>query len=93
MSLAFRAGISERDFWGMTAHNIYAAFKASQENLSRLAYRTAHFSKLKHTVFNRGEEAFFATAFPKASKAKPQTLEDQLVMARQITVAMGGTVH
>lgn len=88
MSLAFRAGILERDFWGMTAHNIYSAFNASQENLSRLAYRTAYFHRVQHKHFPKNEDAIFR-------KAKPQrqTIKEQFVMAKFMTKVMSKEVH
>lgn len=88
MSLGFRAGVP--DFWSMTAHNLYIAFTASQQNLSRLAYRTAIFTRMSHKHLPKNEDAIFV------QKAKPkavQSLEQQLRMARAITEAMGGKLH
>jgi hypothetical protein len=77
---ALRAGITERDFWTMTAHNIVIAFRASEENMSRLAYRTAIYQRIGHKHFPKTEDAIFA---------KPrQTLAQQYAMARLITKVM-----
>ena len=82
MSLAFRAGISETDFWQMTAHNVIIAYIASQENISRLAYRTAVMTRMSHKHFPKTEDALFS----KAMKPKPrQTVREQYLMARAIT--------
>lgn len=90
MSLAFRAGISERDFWGMTANSVITAHIASQQNLTRLAYRTALFQRMQVKHLPKNEDALFV------QKAKPkpvQSLQEQWRMARVITQVMGGTVH
>lgn len=87
MSLAFRAGISERDFWSMTAFNIYRAFNASQQNLSRLAYRTAIYQRMAHKHLPKNEEAIFA------AKPKRQSMQDQLAMAKFVTAVMSKEVH
>lgn len=91
MSLAFRAGISERDFWGMTAFSIYQAFKASQENLSRLAYRTAVYTRMKREHLPKSENDLIAKARPKT--AQRQSIQDQRAMAKFITQVMSKQVH
>jgi pyruvate kinase len=80
---ALRAGITERAFWKMTAHNVIMAFRASEQNMSRLAYRTAIYQRIDHKKFPKTEDAMFA-------KAKPQrqTLAQQYAMARLITKVM-----
>ena len=88
MSLAFRAGISERDFWSMTAFNIYRAFNASQENMSRLAYRTAIYQRMSHKHLPKNEAAIFAKAKPKR-----QSVQDQFAMAKFMTAVMSKEVH
>jgi hypothetical protein len=79
---ALRAGITERDFWTMTAHNVVIAFRASEENMSRLAWRTAVYQRIDHKHFPRTEDALFA-------KAKPQTLAQQYAIARAISKTPG----
>jgi hypothetical protein len=68
----------------MTAHSVIQAFSASEENRTRLAFRTAYFSQRKMT---KSEEVVFA------KKPANQTLKQQLAMAKHITRMMGGTVH
>jgi hypothetical protein len=67
----------------MTAHNVIMAFRASEQNMSRLAYRTAIYQRIDHKKFPKTEDAMFA-------KAKPQrqTLAQQYAMARLITKVM-----
>jgi len=85
MSLAFRAGISEPDFWRMTAYNVILAFNANQENISRLAYRTAVMTRMSHKHFPKTEDAMFT----RATKPKPrQTVREQYLMAKTITRMM-----
>lgn len=81
MSLAFRAGISEHDFWGMTAHTVYIAFRASQENLSRLAYRTAIYTRIQPKHLPKTEDDIFK----RAKAVKRQGIREQLAMAKLIT--------
>jgi hypothetical protein len=80
---ALRAGITERDFWKMTAHNVIMAFRASEQNMSRLAYRTAVYQRGDPKKLPRTEDAIFASAKPKR-----QTLAQQYAMARLITKVM-----
>jgi hypothetical protein len=67
----------------MTANNVVIAFRASEENMSRLAYRTAIYQRIDHKHLPKTEDAMFA-------KAKPQrqTLAQQYAMARLITRVM-----
>lgn len=58
--------------------------------MSILAYRTALFTRTKK--FPRSEAELLKKARPKAAP-KPQTIRDQLAMAKFITTAMGGTMH
>lgn len=67
----------------MTAHNVMLAFSASQQNLSRLAYRTAIFQRMQHKHFPKNEDALFASAKPAR-----QSIKEQLAMARTITRIM-----
>jgi hypothetical protein len=73
----------------MTAHGVFLALVASSENMTRLAYRSAVFSRTSHKHFPRNEAVIFA----KARKPKRQTLQDQLAMAKLITGAMSKEVH
>lgn len=72
----------------MTGHNVMIAFAASQQNLSRLAYRIAVYQRIKHTHFPKDEEAMFAVPKPQR-----QTAMEQWRMARHITQMMGGKLH
>jgi hypothetical protein len=65
----------------MTAHNVVTAFRASEENMSRLAYRTAIYQRIDHKKFPRTEDAIFAE--PR------QTLAQQYAIARQISQTPG----
>lgn len=71
----------------MTSHAVLQAFMASTENMSRLAYRTAVYTRTSHKHFPRTE----ADIFPK--KPKRQSIADQLAMAKLITGAMSKEVH
>jgi hypothetical protein len=65
----------------MTANNVTIAFRASEENMSRLAYRTAIYQRIGHKHFPKTEDAIFA---------KPrQTLAQQYAIARAITKTPG----
>ena len=83
--MAFRAGISERDFWGMTEFSVWQAFRASHETLSRLAYRIAIYNRIQPKHLPKNEEAIFAEAKPKKQR---QSLKEQYLMARTITKVM-----
>jgi hypothetical protein len=85
MSLAFRAGIQPSQFWSMTAHQVVVAFGGRQEDMSRLAWRTAYFHRVSHKHFPKNEEEIFRR--PGAAKQR-QTLGQQLAMAKLITRAM-----
>jgi len=66
----------------MTAYNVILAFNASQENISRLAYRTAVMTRMAHKYFPKTEDAMFSKAMkPKAR----QTVREQYLMAKAIT--------
>lgn len=69
----------------MTAHSVLQAFSASEENRTRLAFRTAYYSQRK---MNKDEDVVFA-------KAKPQrqTIQQQLVMAKFMTKVMSKEIH
>jgi hypothetical protein len=81
--MAFRAGISERDFWDMTEFSVWQAYRASHETLSRLAYRIAIYNRIQPKHLPQSEDAIFAEAKPKR-----QTLQQQYMMARTITKVM-----
>jgi hypothetical protein len=76
-----RAGIAERDFWGMTADNIVIAFRAADENMHRLAWRTAVYQRGDPKKLPKTEDAIFAR--PR------QTLAQQYAIARAITKTPG----
>ena len=73
----------------MTSHAVLQAFLASAENMSRLAYRTAVYTRTSHKHLPKSETAIFA----KAKAPKRQSLADQLAMAKFITGAMSKEVH
>lgn len=83
---ALRAGISERDFWSMTAFSVSMAFGASQENLSRLAYRTAYYQRVQVKHFPKTEDSIFKMTKPK------QSLREQFAMAKLVT-SLSKEVH
>jgi hypothetical protein len=72
----------------MTAHAVLQALVASSENLSRLAYRTAIYTRTGPKHLPKNEQAIFA----KAKKPKRQSLQDQFAMAKLIT-AVSKEVH
>ena len=78
----------------MTAANVVNCLNAvvvsRSEEMSILAYRTALFTRTKH--FPKSETELLNKAKPKAAP-EPQTMKDQLAMAKFVTVALGGTVH
>jgi hypothetical protein len=67
----------------MTQHSLAQAVRASDENMSRLAWRTAVYQRMDHKKFPRTESAIFATAKPDR-----QSLQEQYRMARLITKVM-----
>jgi len=69
----------------MTANNVVAAYNASQENLYRLAWRTAYYHRVQHKHFPRSEDAIFGKAAPAVRR---QSLNQQYAMARLITKVM-----
>lgn len=83
--MAFRAGISDRDFWGMTEFSLWQAYRASHETLSRLAYRIAIYNRIQPKHLPKTEEAIFAEAKPRSNR---QSLKQQYLMARTITKVM-----
>ena len=78
----------------MTAANVVNCLNAvvvsRSEEMSILAYRTALYTRTKK--FPRSETELLNKAKPKAAP-KPQSLKDQLAMAKFVTQMMGGTVH
>jgi hypothetical protein len=81
---ADRAGIPESEFWSMTPHRIVLAFQAHEENLTRLAWRTALYGRVSHKHFPKTEAALFKVK----PKPKRQSLDDQYRMAKLITKVM-----
>ncbi|RWO20656.1 hypothetical protein [Mesorhizobium sp.] len=86
--MAIRAGISECDFWKMTACNVLEAYSAvfteREKGITVLAYRTAIFTRMKHNYLPKNEAALLKRPEPK----KRQTLADQLAMAKFVTQMM-----
>jgi hypothetical protein len=80
--------MTEPDFWKSTAFAVIQAYNAAQENMSRLAYRTAVYQRMNHKHLPKTEEAIFAKAKPKR-----QSLKDQLAMAKFMTKVMSKEVH
>lgn len=85
MALAFDAGVSLTEFWTMTAHQVVMAHTASQEQLYRLAWRTAYFQRVQAKHFPKSETALLHKTKP----VRRQTIEEQYRMARKITEVMG----
>jgi len=85
LSHALRAGIREPDFWTMTEFNVSVAYAAHDEDLSRLAWRTAYYHRVQLTQFPKSEDAIFRKA---TSVAKRQDLNEQYAMAKLITKVM-----
>jgi len=75
----------------MTAFAVVQAFSAADENLSRLAFRTAYFTRVNPKHLPRSEDGLFAKA--KAKKAKRQSIQDQFATARLMTMVMSKEVH
>jgi hypothetical protein len=92
--LAVRAGISSKDFWGMTAFLVVEAFiataKEKNEDMAVLAYRTAIFTRMKHTSLPKNERELLKKPEP---KKKPQSIQDQYAMAKFVTKMMSKEVH
>lgn len=77
----------------MTAHSLGQAIRASEENMWRMAWRTALYQRIDHKRFPGTEDAIFAKP-PSASPGLPrQSLQEQYRMARKITEVMGKTRH
>ena len=78
----------------MTAFTVFLTIKAAaieqQENMSVLAYRTAMFTRMKNQDLPKNEAALLKKPEP---KKKPQSLKDQLAMAKFVTQVMGKAVH
>lgn len=58
--------------------------------MSTVSYRTAVFTRMKHNLLPKNEAELLKKPEP---KKKPQTIQDQLAMAKFVTKMMGGTVH
>ena len=78
----------------MTAFLVVEAYltaaNAEQKSMSSVAYRTALFTRMKHTSLPKNERELLKKPEP---KKKPQSIQDQLAMAKFVTKMMGGTVH
>lgn len=70
--------------------SIGATLIEKQENMSVLAYRTAMFTRMKNQHLPKNEAELLKKPKP---KNKPQSLKDQLAMAKFVTKALGGTVN
>ena len=81
--------MTEPDFWKTTAFAVIQAYNAAQENLSRLAYRTAVYQRMNHKHLPKNEEAIFA----KARKPKRQSIKDQFAMAKLMTAMLSTEKH
>ena len=66
----------------MTPHGLVLAYQAHDENLTRLAWRTALYGRVAHKHFPKSEAALFKV------KPKRQSLDDQYRMAKLITKVM-----
>ena len=64
-----------------------ARMMAEDENLTRLAYRTARLSRVSHKNFPKTEAALFET------KPKRQSLADQFASAKLVTQIMSMGNH
>jgi hypothetical protein len=73
----------------MTAYSVVQAFNAAQENLSRLAWRTAYFHRVQAKQFPRTEDAIFARAKP----VQRQSIQDQYAMAKLMTQMLSTEKH
>lgn len=80
--------MSEPDFWKSTAFAVIQAFSASEENMTRLAYRTAIYQRLKPKNLPKSENEIFQKAKPKR-----QSIRDQYAMAKLVTQVMSKEVH
>jgi hypothetical protein len=80
--------MTEPDFWRSTAFAVIQAYNANQENLSRLAYRTAVYQRMNHKHLPKNEEAIFAKAKKKTAAPKPQNVRDQYAMFKFLTAAL-----
>ena len=80
--------MNEPDFWKSTAFAVIQAYNAAQENMSRLAYRTAIYQRMSHKHLPKNEAAIFAKAKPKR-----QSVQDQFAMAKFMTAVMSKEVH
>jgi hypothetical protein len=87
--LAVRAGISHADFWRSTGFLVTEAFLSAarerQEGMSTAAYRTAVFTRMKHNLLPKNERELLKKPEP---KKKPQSIQDQLAMAKFMTQVM-----
>jgi hypothetical protein len=80
--------MTEPEFWKSTAFAVIQAFNAAQENMSRLAYRTAIYQRMAHKHLPKNEDAIFAKAKPKAKSSKPMSLQDQRAMFKFLTAGL-----
>ena len=70
--------------------SIGATLVEKQESMSVLAYRTAMFTRMKNQHLPKNEAELLKKPKP---KNKPQSLKDQLAMAKFMTQVMGKAVH
>lgn len=69
----------------MTSMSVMKALQASNQNLSRLAFRTAYYTRIQPKHLPKSEDAIFKTG--KAAKPR-QSMKQQLAMAKLITQAL-----
>jgi hypothetical protein len=78
----------------MTAFMVVEAYvttvEAEQKAMSTVAYRTALFTRMKHTSLPKNEAALLKKPEP---KKKAQSLQDQFAMAKVMTQMMSKEVH
>lgn len=78
--------MTEPDFWKSTACAVIQAYDASQETMSRLAYRTAVYQRMSHKHLPKTEDAIFAKA--KVKKPKVQSAADQYAAFKFLTAGL-----
>ena len=69
----------------MTLHSLVLAYQAHDENLTRLAWRTALYGRVAHKHFPKTEAALLNV---KPKPKQRQSLDDQYRMAKLITKVM-----
>lgn len=74
----------------MVVESYITSMNAEQQHISTLAYRTAIFTRMKHTSLPKNEAALLKKPEP---KKKPQSIQDQLAMAKFVTKIMSKQVH